>query len=363
MVSRKFLAVGTAGALALGVAACGGDDNGGGGGGGSSNLSGKIAGAGSSAQEAAQEAWIANFQQSNPDVTISYDPVGSGGGVEQFEAGGVVYAGTDAPLSGSDISKSEDACSAGDLVEIPVYISPIAVIYNLPDVDKLQLDPETVAAIFNQQITKWNDPAIQKLNPGVDLPDTDVTPVNRSDDSGTTFNFTDYLEQAAGNAWGHPASETWPVKGGESAEGTSGVVQAVTAGEGAVGYADASQAGDLGIADIKVGNGYQAPSADAAAAVLDQSEVDKSLSKSDLMTVYSVNRNPSAGTYPIILVSYLLACTKYSSQTDGQIVGGFVDYVTSPEGQDAAAKNAGSAPISDAVRQQIQPAVDAVAAG
>jgi len=346
--------------LALGVAACGSSDSSGGSS--SGNLSGEIAGAGSSAQEAAQEAWIAGIQNDNPDVSIAYDPIGSGGGREQFNAGGTDYGGTDEGYSGSELSDAKKRCSdqgGGELIQIPVYISPIAVIYNLSDVSDLQLSPDTLAGIFAQQITNWNDPKIAADNPDANLPDKRITPVNRSDDSGTTFNFTDYLSQAAPSVWTDPADDAWPVKGGESANGTSGVVDAVTNGDGTIGYADASQAGDLGIATIKVGDEYVGPSAEAAATDLDQSKEDKS--GGEYVFSYEVNRtttDPSA--YPIILASYEIACTTYDSADTAAIVKALLNYIVSSDGQDAAASNAGSAPISDQLREQIQPAVDAI---
>ena len=110
-----------------------------------------------------------------------------------------------------------------------------------------------MARIFNQEITTWNDPAIAKLNPGPELPDTRITPVNRSDESGTTENFTDYLSQVVPSIWNYEVSGDWPVKGGEAAQGRLGIIEAVYAGDGTIGYADASGAGELGIAKIKVG--------------------------------------------------------------------------------------------------------------
>ncbi len=208
--ARTITALALTGALAFGAAACGSDDNssstssGGGTGastsGGSSggNLSGSIAGAGSSAQAAAQEAWTAGFQKNNPDATISYDPVGSGGGREQFVAGGTDFGGSDAALADEELTGAQKRCGGPDnLVEIPVYVSPIAVVYNLPGVDNLQLSADTLAKIFAQKIKNWNDPAIKADNPDADLPDTAITPVNRSDESGTTENFVDYLSQTA----------------------------------------------------------------------------------------------------------------------------------------------------------------------
>ncbi|MBA2522302.1 MAG: phosphate ABC transporter substrate-binding protein PstS [Solirubrobacterales bacterium] len=364
MNPRKFfLLIVTACLVAFGISACGSDsssDSSSASGGGAT-LSGDIAGAGSSAQDAAQQAWIAGFQEANSGVTIAYDPVGSGGGREAFIAGGkTVFAGSDSAFADQELTDAQDRCSQsdGELVQVPVYISPIAIIYNLEGVDSLQLSPDTLAGIFKQEITTWNDPVIAADNPDAELPDTAITPVNRSDDSGTTNNFTDYLEQTAPDVWTFPADDAFPVKGGEAAEGTSGVVAAVTGGDGTIGYADASQAGDLGIASIKIGDEYVAPSAEAASASVDES---KETVEGKYVFSYAINRTTTnTSAYPLVLVSYESACTAYDNSTDGPIVKGYLDYVISAEGQDAAASNAGSAPISEKLRGQIQPAVDAI---
>jgi phosphate transport system substrate-binding protein len=379
--SRGLTALALCGALTLSVAACGSDSNSdtsstgsdtaaatttdstSGGAAAGGDLSGSIAGAGSSAQAAAQEAWTAGFQQANSGATISYDPVGSGGGREQFISGGVQFAGSDAALDDTELPDAQKTCGGVDnVVEVPVYVSPIAVVYNLPGVDKLQLSPETLAGLFSQKIKKWNDPAIAADNPGVDLPDTAVTPVNRSDESGTTENFTDYLSQAAPSAWTYDVSGDWPVKGGEAAEGTSGVIEAVTNGEGTIGYADASQAGQLGKAAVKVGSDYVDPSPEAAAEVFSESKRDTESGKN--VFAYTINRKPTkAGVYPVVLVSYELACTQYKDANQAALVGGYLKYMVSPEGQKAAASNAGSAPLSQEVTDLVTPAVEAIGAG
>lgn len=356
--------------LALGVAACGGDDDTSSSGGSSSSggaasaeVSGEIAGAGASSQEAAQEAWRAEFESANGGATVSYDPVGSGGGREQFIAGGVSFAGSDAAISEDEgeLKKAIARCEPGELIEIPAYVSPIAIIYNLPEVEELQLDPETLAKIFNQEIDSWNDPAIAKTNPDVELPDTRITPVNRSDESGTTENFTEYLSEVVPSVWDHEVDGNWPVKGGEAAQGTSGVVEAVAAGDGAIGYADASQAGELGIATIEVGSEFVAPSPEAAAAILDESPEDKADAPGKYMFPFSLDRKTEAeGTYPIVLVSYLLACTKYGNAEEAALTKAYLEYVISPEGQEAAAANAGSAPLSSALTEKITPAIEAI---
>jgi len=375
--ARWLALIASAAILALGIAACGGgsdstSSSGGsteaeteseGGGAPSADVSGEIAGAGASSQQAAQEAWIAEFENANSGATISYDPVGSGGGREQFISGGVAFGASDTPLSEDEgeLGKAIKRCAPGELIEVPDYVSPIAIIYNLPEVEELKLDPETLAKIFNQEIDNWNDPEIAKENPDAELPDTRIVPVNRSDESGTTENFTDYLSQVAPKVWTHEPSGEWPVKGGEAANGTSGVVEAVSAGEGTVGYADASQAGELGIALIKVGSDYAEPSPEAAAKVLELSPEDKEAEKGKYVFAFSVDRKTeSSGTYPIILVSSMIACTKYDSAEEAGVVKAYLEYAISAEGQELAAEQAGSAPLSDALQKKFLPAIEAI---
>ncbi len=360
------LSVALAGTLAL--SACGAaneTDNAGGGGGSESGsgteLSGTLVGAGASSQQAAMQGWTAGYSGVQSGVTVYYDPVGSGGGREQFLAGGTDFAGSDAALDEEELAQAEERCGTSGVFELPNYISPIAVIYNLEGVDELNLSPETLAGIFNQQITNWNDPAIAADNPDATLPDQAITPVNRSDESGTTENFTEYLAAVAAGAWPHEPSGDWPVAGGEAAQGTSGVVSAVGAGNGAIGYADLSQAGDLGVASIGVGEEFVAPSAEAAAAVVENSENLEGRGEYDF--AIELNRDTTgSGEYPIVLVSYHVGCVEYEDQETADLVKDFMTYVVSEEGQQAAAEAAGSAPISEGLREQAQTAIDAITA-
>jgi phosphate transport system substrate-binding protein len=324
-------------------------------------LSGDLVGAGSSAQQAAMQAWQAGFNSSQPGVNISYDPVGSGGGREQFLAGGVDFAGSDAALSDEELTRAEERCGTAGVFELPNYISAIAVVYNLDGVDDLNLAPATIAGIFNGSITTWNDPKIAADNPDAQLPGTAITPVHRGDKSGTTKNFTDYLDKAAGDVWTAGSVDEWPTAGGESANGTSGVIASVGGGQGTIGYADESQAGEVGIANIKVGEEYVAPSAEAAAAVVANS--DRVEGRGEFDFAISVNRETtSADEYPIVLVSYHIGCVEYDDQAKADIVKAFEAYVISEEGQKAAADAAGSSPISSDLRDQAQTAVDAITA-
>ncbi len=323
----------------------------------STKLSGTISGVGSSAQAAAMEAWIAAFTGKNPDVTINYEPAGSGAGREQFGAGAVRFAGSDAALTADELTKAKGVCS--DVVQVPLYVSPIAVAFKLDGVEALALKPATLAKIFDQKITKWNDAAIAADNPDAELPDTDITPVNRSDKSGTTENFTEYLAKAAPDAWPHEASGDWPVSGGEAAQGTSGVIAAISGGDGTIGYADLSQVADLGVVKVGVGDAFVEPTADAAAKILGSSE--RIAGQSDTSYAYELDRaTDDTGTYPIVLVAYSLACTQYSSQADADLVKGFLSFIVSEEGQKIAQEAAGSAPLTAEERTEYQAAIDKI---
>jgi len=359
----RIAAVGIATSGALLLAGCGASNEtaapaGGGSGGSSAAVSGTINGAGASTQQVATQAWVAGLQTNNPDANVNYDPSGSGAGRTQFIAGGVQYAGSDSAMKADEITQAKAKC-ASDIVEVPVYVSPIAVVYNLQGVTDLQLTPSLIAKIFNKKITKWNDPAIAAVNAGKTLPDKAITPVNRSDKSGTTANFTDYLSKAAKADWTYPGADSWPIQGSEAAQGTSGVIGAVKAGDGAIGYADESQAKGLGIAKIQVGTTYVAPSAEGAAKLLEAAT--RGTDGGQYVFSYTLPRTTTdPSQYPITLSSYMIACSKYADAKQGALVKAYMSYVISPEGQQAAASKAGSAPLSDAVRAAITPAVNAI---
>lgn len=327
-------------------------------------LSGSVTGAGASTQKVAQDAWTATFTGQQPGVSMNYSPIGSGGGTQRFGAGAVAYGGTDVPLRGSQLAQARERCGGTDkLIEMPVYISPIAITYNLDGLEDLKLTPPTLAKIFTGKITRWNDPAIARDNPGVHLPNQRITPVHRSDDSGTTGNVTDYLDAAAGNDWPHGETETWPSNlRGESAQGTSGVVKVTSQTSGAITYADASQVRDsatLESAEIKVGNDFVGPTSQAAANILADSQ--QSDTEGKYVHTFELNRETQAsGTYPIVLASYVMACTEYDSENTAAIVRSYLDHVVSEAGQQLAAKQAGSAPLPAPLRETEQQAIQAI---
>jgi phosphate transport system substrate-binding protein len=332
--------------------------------GGDSDLAGTLSIGGSSAQEAAQNAWRAGFQGLHPGVTVNYDPIGSGGGREQFISGGFPAAGSDTYLTDDEgeLSSARERCDGRPPIELPNYISPIAVVHSVEGVEDLRLSPDAVAGIFAGDITTWDDPAVAETNPDADLPSATINPVHRSDESGTTGNFTNYLATAAPDAWRFGEVESWPVRGGEGGQGTAGVVSAVRQGTNSIGYADASQAGDLGVALIGVGEDFVAPEPEAAARIFEVSPRADNATESQL--IFDLDyRTEEAGTYPIVLTSYLMACPSYDDARQAELVKAYMAYLVSDEGQAESAENAGSAPLPASVADEARAIIDGIEAG
>ncbi|MEV7428358.1 MULTISPECIES: phosphate ABC transporter substrate-binding protein PstS [unclassified Nocardioides] len=357
-------------ALVLTFSACSagnddsGSDTGSGGSGGGESVSGQLAGGGASSQEAAQNAWIVGFQEANPDATVTYDPVGSGGGRENFISAAFPFAGSDAYLTDEEdeLTDATERCGGEAPIEVPNYVSPIAMVYNVEGVDELNLSPDTIAGIFAGEITSWDAPEIAEDNPDAELPSAQINAVHRSDESGTTENFTNYLDIVAGDVWSAGAVETWPQEfGGEGAQGTSGVVSAVKSGTNSIGYADASQAGELSVANVGVGDEFVAPTAEAAASILDVSPRVEGRGEGSI--VFDLDyETDEAGVYPIVLTSYLLACPSYSGDEAeaGELTKAYLTYIVSEEGQQFGADEAGSAPLSSELLTEVQGLVDGI---
>lgn len=328
----------------------------------SSSISGTYGGAGASSQEAAQAAWIAAFQTDNADVTINYNPVGSGAGRKQFMEGAVAFAGSDSYLSDEELEGTFAACAADSKARsLPVYISPIAVAFNLEGNDSLTLDADTIARIFKGEITNWSDDAIVSLNPGATLPDQAVTVVYRSDDSGTTKNFAAYLGANAGDVWDVKAEDKFPFSfaGAEGAQGTSGVVEAISTGTGTIGYADASKVSSLSTVALKVGEEFVPYSAEGAAKVVEVSPVVENRHDGDV--AIDLDRTTTeSGAYPLVLVSYLLVCDTNKDEATTEFIKAYVGYIASEAGQQAAAEGAGSAPLSAATRELVQASIESI---
>ncbi|MDR6169306.1 ABC-type phosphate transport system substrate-binding protein [Curtobacterium sp. SORGH_AS776] len=238
-----------------------------------SKLSGTLTGSGSSAQQTAEATWAAGFQNVASGVTVNYSPDGSGAGRKNFISGAADFAGSDAALKDEELAGSFALCAADSkAIDIPVYISPIAIAYKVDGVKDLTLDAKTIAGIFSGKITKWNDSQIADLNKDATLPDANITVVHRSDDSGTTQNFSEYVAANAKDVWTEAPSQTFPYQVGDSAKGTSGVASAMASASNAITYIDDSGAGDLDKAKLMVGDKATEISAEGAAKVVADSE-------------------------------------------------------------------------------------------
>ena len=187
-----------------------------------------------------------------------------------------------------------------------------------------------------------------------------ITVVHRSDKSGTTQNFVSYIKDVAPDAWSYDIGENWPNNVGQGGKGTDGVVNTVKQADGTIGYADASKAGDLGTVSVKVGEKYVPYSADAAAKVVDASPLDDSAKGDNRVVVKLDHKTTESGVYPVVLVSYDIACPSYKDADTAKFVKSWLTYVVSDEGQQTAADNAGSAPISDTLRQKVTASIDAI---
>lgn len=326
-----------------------------------SGLSGSIGATGASSMAAAQEAWIAAFQTANDGVTVNYEPTGSGTGRENFISGASNFIGSDRAFHVEEIAENDfGQCTSNSIVEVPVYISPVALAFNLPGIESLNLDAETIALIFKGEIATWDDPQIADLNPDADLPDTAVTPVNRSDASGTTETFVSYMAATAPDVWDFEVSDEWPIQGTETGQQTAGIRSAIESGAGTIGYLDASQIPE-GSGQVHIGaDGSFVPySADAASMLVEGSALEDGREPQDL--VFDVDPAAAAeGAYPIALVSYAIACAEYEDADTAALVKAYFEYIVSAEGQATGEEAAGSAPLSDSLREQVLEAVSVI---
>jgi len=283
-------------------------------------VSGTLNGSGSSFQLTFQQAASQAFHQSNPNATVNYGGGGSGKGRTDLASGVVQYAGSDSPIP----AKEAGNFKGKTVLYFPVLIGPITLSYNLSGVSNLKLDAPVIAQIFQGKIKTWNDPAIKALNSGVNLPSTPITLAVRSDSSGTTANFTLFLQDAVGGAWtlGSSSIVTWP-SGARAGNGNSGVAQIIKSTAGAIGYVDYStaKASSLTYASIKNKDGsYVAPSVESATAAADNATL-----KPD--DTFSAIWAPGATSYPITYQSYVLVYQSQSDANNAAMLKAYISYL------------------------------------
>ncbi|KRE44113.1 phosphate ABC transporter substrate-binding protein PstS [Knoellia sp. Soil729] len=317
---------------------------------------------GSSAQKNAFEEVGAKFSAKCTGATVNYNPSGSGAGIKQFLAGQVDFAGSDSALKTVEkdgkVEADEAAKACGSPAwNLPMVTGPIAVAYNVKGVDKLTLTPAVTADIFQGKITTWNDPKIAAINSGVNLPATAIKVFFRSDESGTTENFTKYLKAAAEANWPGEPAKTWDGKGEGKAK-SAGVAEGVKSTDGGITYVEWSYAkdNDLGVAAIDNGAGavqLSSESVGKAVATAKQTGTGNDLAlKLDYAT-------KEAGAYPINLVTYEIVCSKGKDPQKQKNIKAFLTYFGSEEAQKAI-EEIGYAPLPTEVQTKVEAAIDAI---
>ncbi len=309
-----------------------------------SSVSGTIKAAGSTFQTNFQQSAIAAFKSVDPNITVDYDPVGSGTGRSDLYSNTVLFAGSDSPVPAKEAS---EVPAGKTILYFPVQIGPIAIAYNLPGVTGLKLDATTLAGIFQGTIKTWDDPAIKALNPGVNLPSSTITLAVRSDSSGTTANFSQYLVDAAGSAWklGTASTITWPSTA-RAGDGGSAVAQIVKTTTGSIGYVDFSTASAAGLTAASIKNSagdFVAPSSASAAAAATHVTVAANLT-------FLTADEPGATSYPIAYQSWDLVYSVQPNATDVALLKAYLGYLLSPAGQ-ALLTPLNLAPLPSAIDQ------------
>jgi phosphate transport system substrate-binding protein len=290
--------------------------------------SGTLNAAGSSFQSVFQQAAESAFKSTDPSITVNYASVGSGTGRSDLYSNTVLMAGSDSPIPASEQSK----VPAGKTVlYFPVVIGPITLSYNLTGVSNLKLDATTIANIFQGNIKTWNDPAIKALNPGVTLPSTAITTAVRSDSSGTTQNFAQYLTNAAPSVWklGKTSTIKWPSTAHAGAQ-NAGVASIIKSTPGAIGYVDYStaKASNLTFASVKNKAGqYVAPSPTSSSADAADATV-----KADL-TFTAADASSAPTAYPVTYQSWDLVYAKQPNANDAAMLKAYLGFLLGTTGQ------------------------------
>jgi phosphate transport system substrate-binding protein len=315
------------------------------------NGSGTLTASGSTAQANAISAWAKAYQAACKGAVVNYGGGGSGKGVTDFTSGTDDFAGSDFPLTTSQKSDADKVCSGGEAVDLPMAPGGIAIAYNLPGVSSLNLSASTIAKIFSGKITKWDDGAIKADNSGVTLPSTAIQTFHRSDSSGTTYNFTNYLTNVAKSDWTYNFGKTWTAPGGQGAKGSSSVAQGVKSTAGAIGYFETSYAKQDNLSIAKVGDAggkFVEDTADNVTAFLAKATVAGSGSDLALKFDYTT---ADGSAYPITLVTYEITCTKGGKK--GGLVKSFLSYTSSTDGQ-AVLPTAGYVKLPDNIVSKVQ---------
>ena len=307
--------------LALVLSACGKKDN--------TTITtdegGQINGAGASFPFPIYSKWFSEYEKINPEAKINYQSIGSGGGIKQITEGTVDFGASDSPMKDSEIAAADEK-NKSHILHIPTVIGSVVITYNIPGIDtNINLTPEAISGIFLGEITKWNDPKITEANPGIELPDKEIIVCHRTDGSGTTYVFTDYLSKVS-EAWkngpGTAKDVKFPV--GQGAKGNEGVTGLVKQLDYSIGYVELIYAlqNELKFANIKNANGeFIAPSLEALSKA-----AEGSLAEMPDDMRQSITNAAGPGSYPIASYTYILLFEDQKNQFKGKTLKAFLEW-------------------------------------
>jgi phosphate transport system substrate-binding protein len=320
---------------------------------------GTLNGEGSSAQKNAIEEAISGFTGQCSAATVNYNPTGSGTGVKQFNGGQVDFAGSDSALKADkgEVAAAKTRCQNNDAWNLPMVVGPIAIAYNIAGLDKLVLTPAVAAGIFTGDIKTWSDPKIAALNSGAKLPTAAIKVFFRSDESGTTENFTKYLKGASGGVWTAAPAKAWSGTGEGKAK-SDGVSQGVKSTPNSVTYVEWSYAKDnqLGIAQVDNGGGPVELTGESVGKAVVAAKADGVGNDLRLKLDYTTKE---AGAYPVLLVTYEIVCSKGLDATKTKLLKSFLTYFSATDTQKGL-ETIGYAPLPDAVRTKVDAAIKAI---
>jgi phosphate transport system substrate-binding protein len=303
-----------------------------------------LTGAGGTAIYPVLQVWAQKYQQKNGDE-VNYQAIGSGGGIKQIESKTVDFANSDKPLMHDEIAQNH-------LVQFPQVVISIVPVVHLPGIQagQMVLNGQLLSKIYLGQITKWNDPAIKALNPGLNLPTTAILTVHRSDGSGTTFNFTNYLGKV-NPEWqskvGADTAVSWP--GGIGGKGNAGVAASVQQTMGSIGYVEYAYAkqSNLVYTDMVNASGKRVkPTMDAFQAAAANADYSKVQDFYEILT-----NQPGAQSWPITAATYMLLRADYPGDKNKSVLK-FLDWAFK-EGQ-SDARQLDYVPMPDSVVKQIE---------
>ena len=312
----------------------------------------KLNGAGATFPYPMYSKWFNEYHNQHPDIEINYQSIGSGGGIRQVTAGTVDFGATDGPMSDQQLADAKFK-----IIHLPTVLGAVVPAYNIPGVKgELKFTPDVLAGIYLGKITSWNDPAIAKANSGVSLPNQSIIVVHRSDGSGTTYVWTDYLSKIS-SEWngqvGKGTSVKWPV--GLGAKGNEGVAGMIRQMDGAFGYVELIYAVQNNISYGSVKNAAGSfvkaslDSTTAAAASVKAMPADFRV---------SITNAPGKEAYPISSFTWLLVPADWKDKTKQKVMVDFLNWMLD-QGQNMTAQ-LNYAPLPDAVKQKEREAIKTI---